>query len=377
MINKRLFNMRILHIINSLDYGGAERLIVDLIPKLNKLGIKSEVLLLRNTKNKLRERLDNADVKVYTLRKSHYYNPINIFRIIPYINRYDIVHSHLFPTQYWVALAKIISLSSVKIVTTEHTTDNIRKQLLFFRCFEKFIYNIYSKIICISPETKDYLDPILFKADRNKTHVVYNGVNVNFFRGAKPYLLEDVLPNTILPKSAKIVLQVAAFRDSKDQDTLIKSFLYLPKNYVLLLVGDGYRKKKCEEIVHQLNLGDRVFFLGIREDVERLTKTADIIVLSSKWEGFGLVAVEAMAAGKPLIASNVPGLSGIIQGAGVLFNVGDFKGLANDVVSIIENSVLYNELVEKSLKRAYEYDISIMADEYSKIYYEIIESYEL
>ena len=95
--------------------------------------------------------------------------------------------------------------------------------------------------------------------------------------------------------------------------------IHLPVNFKLILVGEGPLKNSSQMLVQELCLKDRVFFLGNRDDVERIFKTADLSVLSSHWEGFGLVAVEGMAAGKPVIASNVSGLSEIVSGAGVLF----------------------------------------------------------
>ena len=109
------------------------------------------------------------------------------------------------------------------------------------------------------------------------------------------------------------IFMVAGFRYQKDQPTAINSLKFLPKNYHLFLVGDGPECNKCQQLVNEQNLSERVHFLGKRSDVASLLKSADICVISSHWEGFGLAAVEGMAAGKPVVASNIPGVAEVVR----------------------------------------------------------------
>ena len=110
---------------------------------------------------------------------------------------------------------------------------------------------------------------------------------------------------------------VARFSEQKDQPTLIKAIKELPENVHLLLIGEGTLKQKNENLAKEIGVSDKVHFLGFRNDVERILKTVDIVVLSSNWEGFGLAAAEGMAAGKPVIASKVEGLREIVDGYGL------------------------------------------------------------
>ena len=96
-------------------------------------------------------------------------------------------------------------------------------------------------------------------------------------------------------------------------------------------------------------------------------------VMSSHWEGFGLAAVEGMAAGKPVIASDIDGLSQVVDGAGLLFPKGDEKALASCILEIYEDKDYYQRLSELSVERAKEFDLSHMVNQYIKIYHRITE----
>ena len=157
-----------------------------------------------------------------------------------------------------------------------------------------------------------------------------------------------------------------------DRSTLIKALKLLPEHIKLILVGDGPLKRECEMLVAELGLNERVLFLGIRTDVPQLLKTADIVVLSSKYEGLSLSSIEGMASGKPFVASNVPGLKEVVQGAGILFEQGNDKELAFKINELLENENYYNEIVGKCLERASNYDIEIMVNKHIDLYNSLI-----
>ncbi|WP_082021825.1 glycosyltransferase family 4 protein [Sphingobacterium sp. T2] len=119
------------------------------------------------------------------------------------------------------------------------------------------------------------------------------------------------------------------------------------KFYYLLLVGDGVRKNELVKLVNENNLGNRVHFLGVRNDVNSILKSVDYVVVSSHWEGFGLAAVEGMAAQKPVLASNVKGLGEVVNGAGILFEKGNEQSLAENILTLHSNPLRYSEIANK------------------------------
>ena len=358
--------MRVLQVITSLGIGGAEKLLVDSIPLYKKRGLNVDLLLLNGNKTHFYEEL-KKNTTIYSLsfgsiKKS--YNPLIIFKIIHFLGKYDIIHVHLFPTLYWVAIAKLLTFKKVELIYTEHNTSNKRRKQKFWRIMDRFIYKRYSKIVSISEEVH-YNISFHLKLDKSKYRIIYNGINLEAFK--------NLSKNTDIQNNcSKKIIQVSSFRPQKDQAAVIRSLQYLSKNVNLILVGDGETRKKCEYLVEQLKLTDRVSFLGIRTDITDLLQSADIIILSSNYEGLSLSSIEAMASGKPFIASNVPGLCHIVKGAGILFPVGDEKILANEINKLLSNTEYYNEVVQKCIERSKQYDINIMIDNYIELYKEII-----
>lgn len=358
--------MRILQIINSLATGGAEKLLLETLPIYKEKGIIMDLLVLNGQEYPfLKELKKTACCSVFSVGTGSVYNPINVFKIIPHLKKYDVVHVHLFPAQYWVVLAKIISFSKVKLLFTEHNTSNRRLENKFFRFVDRLIYRGYDKVICITQEIKKIL--------LNHTGLRYsmftvieNGVNLDAISKSGVLSKQDI--DTKISQSDTLLIQVAGFREQKDQSTLIKALQYLPNTVKLALVGDGVLRKECEVLVDELQVGERVVFLGLRMDVPQLLKTADIIVLSSKYEGLSLSSIEGMAAGKPFIASDVPGLSEIVKGAGVLFEQGNAAALAEKITELVRDKEYYDSVAAACQKRASQYDIHKMVDQHIALY---------
>lgn len=354
--------MKILQVITSLRVGGAEKLIVDMVPLYLEQGYQVDVLLFDGTETPFRKNLKDQGVKVYDFGYGgSVYNPLHIFRLIPFLKQYDIVHTHNTAPQIFAAVGSL--LCSVILMTTEHNTSNRRRGWKWYRAFDRWMYGRYRRVICISDQAEINLKK--FHPSLNNICTVYNGVNVQAFR--------DAIPIPELRQSGRIVVvMVAGFRYQKDQDTLIKAFTHLPKDkFELWLVGDGERRPQLEKLVSENTLNRNVYFLGIRSDVPRVLKTADIIVVSSHWEGLSLSNIEGMSAMKPFIASDVDGLHEVTQGAGILFRHGDDKALAKEILQIVEDEMHCMQVVDRCWERAKQYDITTMVDKYERIYHEL------
>ena len=352
--------MRIIHIITSLDIGGAQRLLSDLLP-LQKKENEIKLIVFNGVYNEFQKIIENSGIRIIDLRVSHFRNPYIIKKLIPYLKECDIAHAHLFPTSYWVAIAAR-KCKNIKLVFTEHSTHNKRREKFYFRPVEQYIYRQYDKIISISQQTQDNLQTWL-KTPRNDKRfvVVENGVNLQIFSG---YLN--------LPPLKKQIIMVSRFAQMKDQETLIRAMSKVERSAELVLVGDGPKKKYCETIAQELGLIDRIKFLGTRSDVPQLVAHAYIGVQSSIWEGFGLTAVELMAARKPVIATEVEGLKQVVEGAGYLFKVGDVETLAAHINKLLKDEMLYRSIANKCFERSKQYDIQIMVEKYNLVYKSIM-----
>jgi glycosyltransferase involved in cell wall biosynthesis len=359
--------MRILQIDNSLGTGGVEKLILDTVPLYRKAGIEMDVLLLWDNDLPFTKALKELDCcNVFILKKSgndkDVYNPAFIFKIKEILKNYDIAHLHVFPSQYYAVFANLLNGGKTKLILTEHNTSNKRIANKIFKPVERFVYNRYDKIICISEEIKKIYQNYLNLPDKLVT--INNGVDINKIIETQPYSKSDIGYS----EEDRLLIMVARFTDQKDQDTIINSLVLLPERYKLLLVGDGHRREELEKLAAKHNVSHRVNFLGQRMDVPKLLKTSDFVILSSHYEGLSLSSVEGMASGKPFIASDVPGLTNVVRNAGLLFEAGNAKQLSEIILDLDKSEDEYENVVKKCLDRAKEYDIKKMVNKYIEVY---------
>ena len=353
--------MRVLQIITSLNTGGAEKLLVDSIPLYQEASINIDVLCLSNKKTPFSEKIE-LTTNLKGLTSKSIYNPFLIFKIIPYFKVYDIIHLHLFPTLYWVVIAKLISFSNVKLIYTEHSTHNKRRNKLVFTLIDRLIYKRLDTIVCISDGVRNELIKHLkFKA---KIIVINNGINIEYFRSFTSNKSSDYFSVADFK-----LIQVSSFREQKDQSTVIRSLTLLPKEVKLILVGDGELKGMNQKLVDDLNLQNRVVFLGNRYDIPNLINQSDVVILSSNNEGFGLAIVEGMACGRPVIASDINGVRDIVENHGLLFKKGNEIELSSLIIKLMKNPAFYKKISNKCYNRAGDFDIVEMTKHYISQYH--------
>lgn len=356
--------MRILHIITSLRTGGAERLMVDLLPRLQERGHDVSLLTFDGTRTPFYSELESKGISIYKLaigpRAMH--NPLLLFRLKTFLrnHHFDIIHTHNTPCQLLTALA--IS-DSRRLVTTEHNTDNRRRRWNWYRGIDRWMYGKYSRVVCVSGEVRDNLIAALGRQQiESKISVVCNGIDTAKYINAKPS------PELAQSYEAKhLVAMVAAFRPQKDQDTLIRAMALLPADYSLLLVGDGERRPECEALAGSLGLGARVAFAGIRTDIPSILASAQVVVMSSHYEGLSLSSIEGMASGRPFIASDVDGLREIVSGAGLLFPHGDAEALSLLIRRCCDDKDWAAQVARSCRDRALQYDIDKTVEGYENI----------
>lgn len=353
--------MKILHVITSLRTGGAEKLMVDLLPRLRQHGHDVELLLFDGTDTPFRRAAESTGIRVMDLGKGgSVYSPARFFKLLPYLRKYDVVHTHNTAPQLFAAIGSV--LCSVVLCTTEHNTSNRRRRWRWYTPVDRWMYNRYKQVICISAKAEENLRQYIGHS-RAEIMTINNGVDVERYALAIP----STELEAIAPGSRKIIM-VAGFRWEKDQDTLIKSLNELPQRFHLFLVGDGVRRPELEAIVMDENLANRVHFLGLRIDVPQLLHAADFVVMSSHFEGLSLSSVEGMSVGKPFLASDVDGLREVVCGAGILFPHQSAETLAREIMALENSPEEYRSVADACRQRASQFDISKMAEGYSELY---------
>ncbi|QIE58268.1 glycosyltransferase [Rasiella rasia] len=349
--------MKVLHVINSLAAGGAEKLVSELTSALSET-CEVSLFTFQNSQDIFRENL-GGNVHFYSVAEGGFFSIKKLRVLSKLIKQHDVIHAHLFPTFYIVAFLSLFRRRK-KFIYTEHNTHNKRRKW-FFWLLEKWVYARYNTIICISKGVEKSLQNWIGIATNTK--IITNFVDLEKIAGIskKKTMLPDV------SNSVPLVM-VGSFSEQKDQETLVKTISVLPEQYLLLLIGDGPKRVFVEEQVAKLKLTQRVFFLGIQKDVISILKHCKYGILSSNWEGFGIVALEYMASGLIALGTDVSGLNEVIRVKENLFTVGNHQQLANRIVAIETNEGLTKTIESKQNSLILDFDIAASVKQHLEVY---------
>jgi N-acetyl-alpha-D-glucosaminyl L-malate synthase BshA len=198
--------------------------------------------------------------------------------------------------------------------------------------------------------------------------VIHNFVDVKRFN-RKPI---DAFKKVIAPNGEKVLLHASNFRTIKRVQDVVKIFYKVNQEIPskLLFVGDGPERSTAEELSRELGICDDIRFVGKQEQMEDILAIADLFLLTSEYESFGLVALEAMAAGVPVISTNAGGLGEInVHGrTGYMGNVGDVATMSNYAIEILQDDEKLNEFKENARQHAAAFDISRIIPLYEQLY---------
>lgn len=353
--------MKIAQVVNTLNVGGAEKVVVDTSMLFKQYSQQCDVIVLNAAKSIFGKELIENQVKIVNIAASNIYNPILIFKLVRILKQYDAVIVHLFPAQYWVAFARLlIPLKKIRLITVEHSNNNRRRNSCILRIVDKFVYSIYDKVVSISQQTNLSLITWLGLENRtDKFRVIRNGVDLSRINEAKTVCKEEFG----VPSSAKIVMCVGRLEEVKNHMMQFRALQLCDANIHLVLVGDGSLRLSLEKAARELEINDRVHFLGIRNDIPGLLKSADVALLTSKWEGLSLACVEGMAV-CPFIGTDVAGIKDIIQNYGVLVPLDDEQALAEAITELMKSAEYYDVVKTECRLRAEQFDIHQTVEQY-------------
>lgn len=351
--------MKILHVTNRLSEGGVETFLLNLLPALRKKNIEADLLVLDNKEMIMAEQFQKHGVKVFSSPHDGLRNIKHIKYIMGLSSDYDIIHSHLFPSQYYVAIAGFFKRK--RIVTTEHCTFNKRRKL-FFKPIEYIAYAFYDKMIGVSKAAalnlKRWL-PLLKK----RVVSIANGIDL------KPFVNSRAVPREQLkvPDNAFLIVMTARFFTQKDHITLVRALSRLPENVEVVFIGSGETMTDSQLEAKKLNISHRCHFLGRRSDVAAIIKAADLCVLSTFYEGLPVSVIEYMASAKAVVATNVDGLDEMID-ISCLSEPGNANDLAEKIKMIICDESYKHFMETKNLAKSADFSIEKMASRYISLY---------
>ncbi|HPQ08502.1 MAG TPA: N-acetyl-alpha-D-glucosaminyl L-malate synthase BshA [Bacteroidia bacterium] len=288
----------------------------------------------------------------------------------------DLLHVHYaIPHASAAYMAKQI-LKSKKIhlpyITTLHGTDiTLVGKDPSFEPVIRFSLNNSDAITAVSKALKKETLQA-FKIDNN-VEVIPNFIDFEKIRKTKNTAKCCVSNKT---SDEKILMHISNFRKVKRIDDIVKVFAIVRKKIKskLVLVGDGPEKPYIERLVRDLNLNKDVIFTGRVVDPIDVLASADIFLLPSETESFGLSALEAMSMGVPVISSNSGGITEVnINGkTGYTCNVGDVKTMAHLVIDLLKNEVKYQQFSKNALEHAKKFDVKNILPKYLNLYKKVL-----
>lgn len=326
--------MKILHIVNSLDCGGLENFTIELSKELMRSGDLAYICCLDKLGNLASNAIESG-VSVVNMKIRAGFDLSCIVRLRRYIklNNIDVVHTHnKKPLIYGTIAAKLAGVSS--IVHTRHgqAPDSV----------PWYIWAMNSKIVTISEDAKIQLIKNN-KLKMSQVDVIKNGIPINKFESIQPadsFVLKEAMG--ITPKHQVIGI-VARLAVEKDHRTLIMAFAEVVKvnaNAILIIVGDGPLSLELQTLSNEWSLNQNIKFLGFRQDIAALIATFDIFALSSTSEGMSLTLLEAMAAKKPIVATDVGGNPEVVKNnvTGIIVPPKEPKKMADALSTLLSDA---------------------------------------
>lgn len=358
--------MRILTVIDSLNLAGAEALIKDTVPRMVARGIHVTIAVLKEFPESSFEReMRERRIPFLPTSPGGIYSPSHIFGLSRYLGNFDLVHVRLFPASLWVPLALKLSGKRVPLVLSADTTLHNRGIIPFGKYFEQWMHGQYTAIAAASEGIAEHVRGF-FPNEPGRVRVVWNGTDIRRFQNAKAIDRRELFGN-----DDPILIYTARFDQQKDHANLIRALAKV-EHANAVLVGDGWLRGDAEKLANSLGVSERVRFLGRRADIPELLKASDIYVHVPLYEGFGIAVIEAMAAGLPVIASDVPGLAQVVGDWGVRVPPQDPEALARAIRRLLDSPELRRELSEKSMQRAADFDIEKTVDGYIQVYEDVL-----
>jgi len=298
--------MRVLFVINSLAYGGAETQLVRVATRLKQRGWEVRIVTLLPSKA-YAEELESVGIPAATLRmRRKVPDPRAILRLASIIREWkpDIVHSHMVHANILARVTRLIAPVSVLICSIRSIYEGSRAREILYRLTDP-LCDISTHVCQVGAERFVRVGAV----PAHKMRYLPNGVDPTIF--APDAEVRRKIRADLGVENAFAWLAVARFEEPKDHFTMVRAFAMLPApsqaRSVLLLAGDGPLRAQIEDEASTLGVQSRVRFLGIRRDIANLMNASDAYVMSSAWEGLPNVLLEAHACGLPIVATDVGG----------------------------------------------------------------------
>jgi glycosyltransferase involved in cell wall biosynthesis len=369
--------IRVLQLGSPTGLYGAERWILALVKHLDRARVESIVGIIKDDTEQGAPLCHEAEKLGFKTQLFEGHGKVN-FKVVRQIHRFivqeniTILHTHFYKTDIIGYLAT--RGTNCKIVSTPHGWS--KKADFKLWCYERLDRLVFPLLDAVVPLSEDLYIPLKnVPVLKNKLHLIRNGVDLS-------EIAETQTINPDLLKQKKmgnfILGYIGQLIPRKGIDTLIKALAAVEDHpWRLFLVGDGPQRQELENLAREKGVFERIHFTGFRQDRLNYLRGFDIIVLPSRLEGIPRCLMEAMGAGVPIIASNIPGCNDLVQDqrTGLLFQVENQTMLTAMIEKMMKSSDLRKYFAQNAMDYVESnYSATQMAREYLKMFETIITS---
>lgn len=351
--------------------GGAEHLSLIISDYLARNTSIEPIVCALESSGPLREKLIKAEIRTFDVGKRAGIDLGASLRLRSFLKKENIsmMHVHNLGPLLYGFLATRFMAKRPLFLYTEH----VRLEQEVFRPSLLFVHRLIARkvdlFVSIAQHISEYASERMGLQEK-KIVTIPNGIDV------EKYSTNEVAADlSALKASGKLLIGcIAALRPQKDHETLIRSMSIVSSSIptaLLVLVGDGPCRKQLEALVQELGLDQNVHFAGYRPNIPAMLKAFDVVALSSLYEGLSLAALEAMAAGKSVVLSDVYGNSELIKDetVGLLVAPRSPEAMARALISLLQNEPLRKRMGAAAQQLVAEkYEIEGMLNAYSDLY---------
>ena len=363
--------LRIMHVLPGLGMGGMEKFAVDLLKGFDAKDICSMVCCLEG--GYFSDALKQSGVEVFVLEKKSKFHEIAFYKALSSLfkkEKVDIVHS-------WSGMYRdaIIPSKLANVPINIHTDQGKFYPDTKRSRFNHWLFSHFrDRVVAVSDELKNFLIKEI-GIKYGKVIRIYNSVDVSEHNiNVKKDALKDQLG---IPSGIKIIGIVARLAPVKDHKTLFLAFKKVRQDFAdvrLLVVGGGPLGNSLKEFVTEIGEKDSIIFLGERQDTKELLHVMDMVCLSSVSEGLSLTLTEAMASGKPIVATDVGGNSELVINGitGLLVPPRDPDRMAEAIIELLKDDEMRKSMGGKARKRVEEnFNIRNTVRQYEDLYFDL------
>lgn len=352
----------VMQIVQSLECGGLEKMVISLAERLNKKSSCASICCLDKT-GELAQEAEYKNIKVIAVRKKPGIDLPLVIKLAGIFRRekINVVHTHNLGPLFYGTLAARLSRVPV-VINTRHGREA--------KVSLKLLWAMNDNIVAISHDARRRL--LKFnRINEERIKVIYNGIDIKKFSEINSAQNKKIFN---FDSSALVIGTIARLAPEKDQFTLIDAFSEVSQkldNTRLIIVGDGTLRKELESYCRKRNLANKILFLGFRQDIPKILSIFDVFVLSSITEGISLTLLEAMAASRPIVATNVGGNPEIIDNGvtGFLVPPKSPDRMAEAIIKILSDKELAGKMKLAGYKRVKEkFSLDRMTEAYNNLY---------